>query len=203
MILWTSSWTSRIVKAELARQAFNAAKASVSRSFLSSSSPSLFLTRTSLIKTRSSSYRLSECAGPFSCWVDDSVWVDEDSGAGWLRDSDVEHRSGEFATDSDWVTDKDAEQSSGSMSLFPPSKSAAAEWSFWVNDTEQFDSVERNLSESSIWESEFLVLLSVWERRGREEWGRKRGTLRGHEVKRTPSFLWDIARIDWNCIVWT
>lgn len=42
MILLTYSWTSRTVNAELAWQAFNTVNASVSRYFLSSSSPSLF-----------------------------------------------------------------------------------------------------------------------------------------------------------------
>lgn len=156
MILCTSSWTSRIVKAELARQAFNAVKASVSRSFFSSSSPSLFLTKTSLINTRSSSNWLSECACPFSYGFDDSFW---------LSDRDAEHRSGEFATVSDWVRANEAEQRRGSLLLYSPSKSEAAKWTFWFDAT-KVDSEERILSELSSWESEFLVLMSAWEKRG-------------------------------------
>ena len=58
----TSSCTSRTVRAELGRQALRACAASASRSFLSNSSPSLFRTRTSLIRTLSSFCRAFCCA---------------------------------------------------------------------------------------------------------------------------------------------
>jgi len=95
IIRWTSSCTSRRVNAELGLQALSAWAASASRSFRSSSSPSLFLTNTSLIKTLSSFCRVFNCVSS----------ADESDNGGdrlaALRERDVEHREWDF-----WRTER-------------------------------------------------------------------------------------------------
>ena len=175
--LCTSSWTSRTVRAELARQAFNAARASASKSFLSSSSPSLFLTNTSLINTLSSSYRLgpwTPLAPPLFCWATtESLWVESRSWD-WLRDNDAEQRIGRDLGsgpgEEGRVRESEAEQRRGELGNLVRVRSESRKVSL-------------------VWTS--------WEKKGREGlvwWWRKGAILRAEEVKETSSFFIIVER---------
>lgn len=93
IILWTSSCTSLTVSAELGRQALSAATASFSKSFLSNSSPSLFLTNTSLIKTLSSSCRPAAEWPPFAWATTASDCADSSC---LVRANEAEHKIEDF-----------------------------------------------------------------------------------------------------------
>ena len=213
IILCTSSCTSRIVNAELALQAFKAANASISKSFLSSSSPSFVLTKTSLIRTRSSAFRLTEW--PFCCCtvsVPSTDWVDS---LGLVRDKEAQQSRGELSPrivstfsslDSDqlnwvdWIRDNEIGEDF-------PIISWVTELSIWVGKlgrrTERGGGVWRFFSDWSIWFSELRVF-ERWETKVLEQdWrlvskeccslGDGEWILIEDEEKRTSSL--------WQCIV--
>lgn len=203
MILCTSSWTSRTVSAELSRLAFSACNASISKSFLSSSSPSLFLTSTSLISTLSSSLRLG--FSPF--WEEE-----EDSSEARVRANEAEQRSADFGINnnlsfflsSDWadsadrVKDSDAEQRRDDRPIDDADRRSRDGNAEWVDSARRFQKreklnclkSERVLTESTSWASEFRVF-AIWEPNGKlkgEGFGGLRGIFRDDEVNRTSSF---------------
>lgn len=187
IILCTSSWTSRTVSAVLAREALSAVNASISKSFLSSSSPSLFFTRTSLISTLSSSCRPAEC--PFN-WVSlpsTPPWVDSSDR---VRDNEAEHKRCDFPTNnlsSRFGNDSDRIDWSERLSVSDAEHERDGAFDHEGGNFGRSKS-NRVLNESMSWANEFVVLVN---RRGMSKGrcgGRGLGTLREEqEVTQTSS----------------